>query len=269
MHDGVGSPSDPSTFRINRGNKGNPLNVNIPSIDIAELAVAGPPGSGGFSSGSPLVLDDPVDCPDTSNLNVFSRFEQNRVGNVNPFEVFSALPGSSLQIPSNPPNPYVSAPLFFNLVGEEDPARNLGLAFSSVDLIPSETRILIWMNNHNTGTVIGPSLIPTDGSYTSLSVGELQGWPPGTFSEPFQEMANLTLNIPNQQSVTEAPLEPSIHSRCRFRERVPTHRCPSYGGHARYPKRSESAPGCRGELDASAPHPRVSSSLPSHSLMED
>jgi len=90
-----------------------------------------------------LVLADPVNCPDTSNLNVFARFEQNRAGNVNPFEAFSSLPGGSLQMPSNPPNPYVSAPLFFNPAEGEGPARNLGLAFSSVDPLPTGTRMLI------------------------------------------------------------------------------------------------------------------------------
>jgi len=105
------------------------------------------------------------------------------------------------------------------------------------------------MNNQNAGTVIGPILIPTDGSYTSLFVDELPGWLPGTFSEAFNGTANLTLNVPNQQSATEALLEPLFIAVVGPGNEFQLTAAPPYGGRARHSKRSESAPECRGELE--------------------
>ena len=118
-----------------------------------------------------------------------------------PTEVFSTLPGGALEIPRSAPNPYVSVPINFV------PPRNLAMAFSSKVALVGGTRLMVWINNQNKGSVVGPILIPVDGSYQSLFVEELPGWPQGTFSNAFQGSVNLTLSIPNQQSNAPAALD--------------------------------------------------------------
>ena len=63
------------------------------------------------------------------------------------------------------------------------------------------------MNNQNQGTVVGPISIPIDGSFQSQFINEIAGWPANSFSEPFQGRADLTLDVPDQQSAAPVTLD--------------------------------------------------------------
>ena len=206
FHDGAGNHSSPDSFLFNGlQTTTSQIAVEVLPFQAREFAVTNPAG---FSSGA-VALRAP--CPSAQNLNVFARFEVTVVdlntGTTLPTEVFSTLPSEALKIPSSAPNPYISVPLNFVPAGSGETPRNLALAFSSKEALAGGTRLMVWMNNQNKGTVVGPILIPVDGSYQSQFVEELPGWPQGTFSDAFQGSVNLTLNIPNQQSNAPASLD--------------------------------------------------------------
>ncbi len=207
FHDGGGIPSSDSDTLLFNGfqTTTSQVAVQILPFRAREFAITNPQG---FSSGA-LALH--ATCPSAQNLNVFARYEVTVVDlntdTARPTEVFSTLPGGALEIPRSAPNPYVSVPINFVPPGGGETPRNLALAFSSKVALVGGTRLMVWMNNQNKGSVVGPIFIPFDGSYQSLFVEELPGWPQGTFSNPFQGSVNLTLSIPNQQSNAPAALD--------------------------------------------------------------
>ena len=211
LHDGGGNLSDPDGFRIEGATTTNPFPVNIPSFEIRELAITNPEG---FSSGALTVN---TSCPPAAagDVNVFGRYEVFRLdpetGDPTPREVFPPTPGPPLVILENPPNPYVSAWIDFK--GDDDseaaqgPPRNLGIAWASRGPVPEGTRLYVRINNQNQGKVVGPISIPIDGSFQSQFISEIPGWPENSFSEPFQGRADLTLDVPDQQSVAPVTLD--------------------------------------------------------------